>query len=119
LGNLSHWTEVSLEEVKNNISSIGYDKKKIHFIKGKVEETLPKNNPEKISILRLDTDFYASTLHELNHLFPLLSVGGVLIIDDYDWWQGQRKAIDEYFSKNKIKILLNKIDQSARIGVKI
>ena len=65
--NSSDWVKFSLEEVKNNVYNTGYDKKKIHFIKGKVEETLPKNNPEKISILRLDTDWYESTLHEINH----------------------------------------------------
>jgi len=117
--NSSNWVRALLDEVRKNLFSTGYDKEKIHFIKGKIEETLPQKNPNKISILRLDTDWYESTLHELVHLFPLLSHGGVLIIDDYDWWKGQRKAVDEYFYTNRIKILLNKIDQSARIGVKL
>jgi len=117
--NSSRWLNVSLDEVKKAIYRTGYDVQKIHFVKGKVENTLPKNAPRNISILRLDTDWYESTRHELIHLFPLLSHGGVIIIDDYYFWEGQRKAVDEYFSQNKIKILLNRIDNTARIGIKI
>jgi len=115
----SKWCNESLDEVKKAVYSTGYDVQKIHFIKGKVENTLPKNAPKNISILRLDTDWYESTRHELIHLFPLLSKGGVIIIDDYYYWKGQKKAVDEYFSQNKIKILLNRIDTNARIGIKI
>ena len=49
----------------------------------------------------LDTDYYKSTKHELNHLYPLLIRGGVLIIDDYGTWAGVKKAVDEYFIDNK------------------
>jgi len=55
----------------------------------------------------------------LTHFFPRLSRGGVIIIDDYGWWQGAKKAVDEYFSKNKITILLNRIDGTGRIAIKI
>jgi O-methyltransferase len=110
---------VSLEEVKKNIYSTGYPKKKIHFVKGKVEDTIPKSAPEKISILRLDTDWYESTRHELENLFPKLSSGGILIIDDYGHFEGSRKAVDEYFEKNKIKCFLNRIDYTGRLIVKI
>jgi O-methyltransferase len=110
---------VSLEEVKNNISKINYPKEKFHFIKGPVEETLPEKSPKKISLLRLDTDWYESTKHELVHLFPLISKGGVVIIDDYGYWTGAKKAVDEYFSENNIPFLLNRIDSSGRIGTKI
>jgi hypothetical protein len=109
----------SLEEVKDIVLSSRYDKTKIHFIKGKVEDTLPDNAPEVISLLRLDTDWYVSTMCELVHLFPRLSPGGVIIIDDYGHWLGARKATDEYISQNNIRLLLNRIDYSGRIGVKI
>ena len=99
--------------------STGYPKSKIKFVKGMVEKTIPKTIPRKISLLRLDTDFYKSTKHELENFFPLLSVGGVIIIDDYGSWKGARKAVDEYFKENKIKILLNRIDYTGRVCVKL
>jgi len=70
-----------------------------------------------ISLLRLDTDWYESTRHELIHLFPRLSDGAVLIIDDYGFWKGCRKAVDEYFAEHRIPVLLNRIDDSGRIAV--
>ena len=115
---VSGWCLSPLEEVKQNVFSTSYKKDKIHFIKGKVEDTIPENIPQTISILRLDTDWYESTKHELTHLFPLLQPNGVLIIDDYGHWEGARKAVDEYLSDNNIRILLNRIDYSGRIGIK-
>ena len=110
---------VSLEEVQKNLFLTGYPREKIHFIKGKVEDTIPKDAPEKIAILRLDTDWYESTKHELENLFPKLSSGGILIIDDYGHFEGSKKAVDEYFAKNKIKSFLNRIDYTGRLIVKI
>lgn len=109
----------SLEEVQKNLFSTEYLREKIHFIKGKVEDTIPENAPEKIAILRLDTDWYESTKYELEHLFPRLSSGGILIIDDYGHFKGSKKAVDEYFVKNKIKYFLNRIDYTGRLIVKI
>jgi hypothetical protein len=114
----SDWYLSPLEEVKRNVFSTGYKKEKIHFIEGKVEATIPKSIPKKIALLRLDTDWYESTKHEINHLFPLLTLNGVLIIDDYGHWEGAKKAIDEYISDNNIRILLNRIDYTGRIAVK-
>jgi len=115
----SNWSVSPLEEVKENMFSTCYPKEKIHFIQGKVEETIPKNLPTEISLLRLDTDWYESTKHELIHLFPLLKPNGVLIIDDYGCWKGARKAVDEYISDNNIQILLNRTDYTGRIAVKL
>ena len=89
-----------------------------HFIKGKVEDTIPEKMPQKISILRLDTDWYESTKHELEHLFPLLAKNGVLIIDDYGHWQGAKQAVDEYLSSQNIHLLLNRVDYTGRMAVK-
>ncbi len=108
----------TLEEVESNIKTINYPSKKIKFIKGKVEDTIPGNAPNKIAILRLDTDWYESTLHELEHLYPRLVPGGVLIIDDYGHWKGCKKAVDEYLAKNDISLLLHRIDYTCRISVK-
>jgi O-methyltransferase len=112
------WCDCPLEQVKKNLLNLGYPNDKIFFIEGKVEETIPLHMPSEISILRLDTDFYESTKHELEHLFPRLSPGGVLIIDDYGHWLGQKKAVDEYFQKHEIRILLNRIDYACRVGIK-
>ena len=115
----SVWCRATLDVVKKALGSTGYPSEKIHFIKGMVEKNIPHFAPEKIALLRLDTDWYESTKHEMEHLFPRLSRGGVLIIDDYGHWQGARKAIDEYLEKNDVKILLNRIYYTSRIAVKV
>lgn len=109
---------VPLEEVKTNLRSTGYDENLINYIKGPVEETLPDKAPETIAILRLDTDWYESTRHELEHLFPRVSSGGVVIIDDYGHFEGARRAVDEFIGATKLPLLLNRIDYTARICVK-
>jgi len=112
------WCYSPIEEVKENMLSTGYPEEKMVFIKGKVEDTIPGTVPKKISLLHLDTDWYESTYHELVHLFPLLSKNGVLIIDDYGYWQGCREAVDQYFGENDIKMLSNRIDYNGRMYLK-
>ncbi len=116
----STWCYSPIEEVRSNMAAIGYPAERIHFIKGKVEDTMPSSLPKApIAILRLDTDWYASTRHELEHLYPLLQQKGVLIIDDFGHWDGARKAVLEYFTQHSIHLLLNRIDYTGRIGVKL
>jgi O-methyltransferase len=110
--------DAPLESVRNVLYQTGYPKEKIHFVQGKVEDTIPSNAPGSIALLRLDTDWYQSTKHELTHLFPRLCQRGVIVIDDYGHWEGCRKACDEYFRENHVPILLNRIDYTGRIGVK-
>jgi O-methyltransferase len=116
-GRDSVWCYAPLNEVKQALNTVGYNQHQIHYIDGKVEETIPDRAPEQISLLRLDTDWYESTRHELIHLFPLISNGGVIIIDDYGHWLGARQAVDEYIRENNVRLLLNKIDYTGRIGV--
>ena len=111
------WCYASIESVKKNMSGTKYPENNLIYVKGKVEETIPNTMSSRISLLRLDTDWYESSKHELVHLFPLISKNGVLIIDDYGAWAGQKKAIDEYFSNKPI--LLDRIDDGGRIGIKI
>ena len=115
----SDWCRCSLDDVRENVLTSGYDADRIHFVKGKVEDSIPGTIPEKIALLRLDTDWYVSTKHELDHLFPLLEKGGPLLIDDYGHWDGVRKAVDEYFADNNIPMLLHRTDYTGRAGIKI
>lgn len=112
------WCEASLADVRQNIFSTGYPKERIHLIEGKVEDTIPKALPAQIAVLRLDTDWYESTKHELQHLFPLLTQAGVLILDDYGHWQGARTAVDEYFQEHGVDIFLHRVDYTGRIAVR-
>ena len=112
------WTKASLEDVENSIKKLFLSLDNFNLIKGKVEDTLidKKNLPSKISLLRLDTDFYQSTKVELEILYPLLVQKGVLIIDDYGDFIGCRKAVDDYFSNKNV--LMISIDKSCRIIIK-
>lgn len=112
----SDWCYASLDDVKNNLSKIDYDQSKFVYVEGKVEDTLPDALPGPISILRLDTDWYESTKQEMEHLMPLLVPKGVLIIDDYYRWAGNKDAVDEYLDEHEIPILLTRVANSA-IGV--
>lgn len=112
------WCYASESEVTENIKSTGYPMENVQIIKGDVITTLETIFPEKIALLRLDTDWYESTAKELEILYPRLVSGGVCIIDDYGHWQGAKKAVDEYFEKNKINVLLNKVDYTGRLFIK-
>jgi O-methyltransferase len=111
------WAYSSLNYVKNNLKKTNINENKLIYIKGLVEETLHKTKPERIALLRLDTDFYESTKIELELLYPLLQKGGILIVDDYGHWKGCKKAVDEYFL-NKKDIFFQQIDYSGIVGVK-
>jgi len=99
----SVWAYASQKAVGINFQSVGCMDKDVHLVKGKVEDTIPHTIPKEIAILRLDTDWYESTKHELEYLYPRLQPGGVLLIDDYGYWAGCRKAVDEYFSEKAPK----------------
>lgn len=117
-GGVSTWCLGDIDDVRNNLTSTAYPKERIVFVQGKVEETIPGVLPEQIALLRLDTDWFESTYHEFVHLYPRLSRGGVLIIDDYGHWKGAREATDRYLAENGINLLLNRIDYTARVAVK-
>jgi hypothetical protein len=110
------WCVADINDVKANLASTGYQDARLYFIKGSVEDTIPADAPAEIALLRLDTDWYESTKHELTHLYPRLSPGGILIIDDYGHWQGARQAVDEYFAGS---VLLQRIDYTGRLVVKV
>jgi O-methyltransferase len=111
------WAVASLEDVKDGMATVGYPPERVHFVKGRVEETVPEHAPERISILRLDTDWYESTKHELEHLYPRLSSGGVVLFDDYGYWDGAREAVDEFLDATGERLLLMRM-ASGRLAVK-
>jgi len=114
----SDWCMASLEDVQANLTALGLNVGDFRFVKGMVEDTIPSGAPDgPIALLRLDTDWYSSTKHEMDHLFPKLAVGGVLIIDDYGDWEGARQAVDEYLTNHGIRMLLTRVNGSV-IGVK-
>ncbi|MDN5794481.1 MAG: TylF/MycF family methyltransferase [Intrasporangium sp.] len=106
----------TLEDVREGMDSIGYPGP-IHYVQGKVEKTIPGTAPERIALLRLDTDWFASTAHELEHLYPRLAPGGVLILDDYGYWDGARKATDDFLDRTGEQLFLVRISEG-RIAVK-
>jgi O-methyltransferase len=111
------WAVATLEDVQDGFSQVPYPAERVHFVKGKVEDTIPGHAPEQISILRLDTDWYESTRHELEHLYPRLSPGGVLLLDDYGYWEGAREAVDEFLEQSGERLLLMRM-ASGRLAVK-
>lgn len=113
------WCRAPLDDVKHNVHSTGYPPSRVRFIQGKVEDTIPANLPGPIALLRLDTDWYESTKHELRHLFPLLNPKGVLIVDDYGHWAGARKAVDEFFAERRRDFYFHRIDYTARLILRV
>jgi hypothetical protein len=114
----SNWMRAGLDIVKARLEPLSYPAERLHFVKGMVEETIPGTMPERIALLRLDTDFYSSTRHELVHLYPRLSRGGILINDDYGAMPGSRKATDEYIAEHKLGLFLSRVDAHVRLAVK-
>lgn len=104
--------------VRETVLRSGYPAERVHLVPGPVEETLPAPLPASLALLRLDTDWYASTRHELEHLYPRLCPAGVLIVDDYGHWEGAARAVDEYFAAHPPAPLLQRIDYTGRLAIR-
>lgn len=107
------------DHVRDVVCSSGYPADQFVFVEGLVEDTLPATRPDSIALLRLDTDLYRSTYHELVHLYPPLSIGGILILDDYGGFQGVRRAVDQYFDETGQPAFLSRISAGLRLVVKV
>jgi O-methyltransferase len=114
----SHWVYAPLEFVHQRMLGTGYPQNRLYFVRGMVEQTIPQRMPQAIALLRLDTDFYSSTKHELSHLYPRVATGGPVIIDDYGAYKGSRLATDELLAASPQPILLSRIDEHVRIFTK-
>jgi hypothetical protein len=106
-----------MEEVRRNLEATGYPGEKIHFVVGLVEDTIPEQTPDVLALARLDTDYYASTAHELTHLYPRISQGGIMIIDDYGEFQGAHDAVEDWLGQTGESVLMNRIDNAGRLIV--
>lgn len=117
-GEVNRWHYVPAEDVRAAMLSTGYPAERVHLVEGKVEDTLPAHAPGRLALLRLDTDWYESTRHEMEQLYPRLSDGGVLIVDDYGHYKGARRAVDEFFARNGERPLLTRVDYTGRMAVR-
>jgi hypothetical protein len=115
----SAWLDAPVEKVEANLASTGYPVANVHCHPGLVEDTVPAHAPEQIAFLRLDTDYYSSTKTELDVMFPRLAPGGVLIIDDYGFTAGTRKAVDEFLDTYPEPVFLHRIDTCGRLAIKL
>jgi O-methyltransferase len=106
-----------LEEVRALLEGTGYPPERLRFVQGLVEETIPAQAPERIALLRLDTDWYESTAHELRHLLPRVVDGGLLLVDDYGQFVGARQAVDEALATLSPRPFLHRIDWTGRLAV--
>jgi len=110
------WAIGPIDEVRMNMVASGIASEKLHLIQGDVEKTIQHNTgPKDIAMLRLDTDWYRSTKHELTHLFHRIVPGGFLIIDDYGHWTGCQKAVDEFFQEFHLPPFFHRIDYTGII----
>lgn len=108
----------SRADVEANMAATGFDSTRVRYVEGSVEETLPRTSPRQIALLRLDTDWYESTAHSMRHLYPLVSAGGVLLLDDYGDWPAVREAVHECLDDLGEQLLLHRIDNTGRIAIR-
>jgi O-methyltransferase len=114
----SYWNFATEAEVSANMKSTGYPEPLIQFVRGPVEQTLPDRAPAQCALIRLDTDLYESTKHELEALYPRLVRGGIVIIDDYGSHQGVKKAVDDFNASLDQRLFFTRIDEAGSIAVK-
>jgi O-methyltransferase len=100
-------------DVANNFKKFGLLDDNVRFLKGWFCDTLPTAPIGQIAILRIDGDLYESTMDSLKNLYPKLSRGGYLIVDDYKSWKGCRTAVDEFRQRHGITNEIIDIDAHA------
>jgi len=101
---------VSIDEVQNNFKKYNLLDEQVKFLKGWFKDTLPLAPIEKLSLLRIDCDMYGSTMDALVHLYPKLSLGGFVIVDDWGAVPACKQAVLDYRSKNNIYEIIQVVD---------
>jgi len=107
------YLEASLEDVKKNFERFDLLDDRVKFIKGWFSETLSTAPIKAISILRLDGDYYSSTMDALTALYARVSAGGYVIIDDFNAFESCKAAVTEFFRQQGISPVLHQIDDNA------
>ena len=117
---INGWCYTPLQIIQDILNSTGYPKNNLHYIVGDVMQTLKDktNIPEKIAILRLDTNWYESSKYELEKMYDNVVIGGVIIFDDYYHWDGQRRATDDFLKTRNINYDFVKIDAKTAAIIK-
>jgi O-methyltransferase len=101
---------VPVEEVKRNFERYGFLDDRVRFVEGWFRDTLPKLENERWALVRIDGDLYESTWVALENLYPRLSPGGFVIVDDFGAVPGSKEAVEEFRAKNEIGEKLRRID---------
>jgi len=101
---------VSLEEVRENFKRYSLLDDQVCFLKGWFKDTLPNAPLKRLAVVRLDGDMYESTMDGLTNLYPKLSVGGYLIVDDFGAVRGCRKAVEDFRLTHGITESIQQID---------
>ena len=117
IGRARIWESASLADVRSAFERLAYPADRLHFVPGQVEDTIPHQAPERIALLRLDTDWHVSTQHEFRHLYHRLVPGGILIVDDYGSWQGSKEATDEFLDETGEPLMLIRVGRG-RVAIK-
>jgi O-methyltransferase len=115
-GNYLHGLKIltaSLEDVKRNFGKYDLLDDQVRFLPGWFEDTLPAAPIERLAVLRLDGDMYSSTIQALDALYPKLSPGGFVIIDDYNAFPNCKKAVEDYRAEHGITDAIVEIDREA------
>ena len=112
-----HWTHpelsASLETVKQNFARYGLLDERVRFLHGWFKDTLPRAPIQRLAVLRIDADMYASTMEALSHLYQKVSIGGYVIVDDYGAVPGCKAALDDFRAAHDINEPLRPIDWTA------
>ena len=112
--------EAGIDQVRTNMAATGYPAARLRIAKADARHDLPKLHTSMIAMLRLDTDFYDSTLAELEQLYPRVSQSAPVIIDDYGHWQGCRDAVETYFEQDPkhARPMMWAVDYTGRVFLK-
>jgi len=107
----------TLEEVQSLFTQLQV-RDRVQFVKGLFQDTLPAVGISQIAVLHIDGDWYESVKTCLDHLYDKVAPGGIIQFDDYGYWEGARKAVDEFLEARGIRASLKKLDYSGRFLVK-
>jgi hypothetical protein len=104
----------TLDEVQHLFGELHVEDR-VHFVKGLFQETLPTASVSEIALLHIDGDWYESVKTCLDNLYDKVVPGGIIQFDDYGYWKGARKAVDEFIDARKIRAPLTRLDYSGRL----